>query len=74
MNPDSKVEYEEDVPKYEDNIINDDNMKTIFNVLQGAYDDGYTEVTIVVGADRLGEFKTLLISIMANFTTLKILM
>ena len=46
-------------PKYEDNIVNDDNMKTIFNVLQGAYDDGYTEVTIVVGSDRLGEFKNL---------------
>ena len=60
LNPDSKVEYMKKMfPKYEDNIINDDNMKTIFNVLQGAYDDGYTEVTIVVGADRLGEFKNL---------------
>ena len=60
LNPDSKVEYMKKMfPKYEDNIINDDNMKTIFNVLQGAYDDGYTEVTIVVGADRLGEFQGL---------------
>ena len=60
LNPDSKVEYMKKMfPKYEDNIINDDNMKTIFNVLQGAYDDGYTEVTIVVGSDRLGEFKNL---------------
>ena len=60
LNPDTKVKYMKKMfPKYEDNIINDENMKTIFNVLQGAYDDGYTEVTIVVGADRLGEFKNL---------------
>lgn len=60
LNPDSKVQYMKKMfPKYEDNIVNDDNMKTIFNVLQGAYDDGYTEVTIVVGSDRLGEFKNL---------------
>lgn len=60
LNPDSKVDYMKKMfPKYEDNIINDDNMKTIFNVLQAAYDDGYGEVTIVVGADRLGEFKNL---------------
>jgi len=60
LNPDTKIKYMKKMfPRYEENIINDDNMKTIFNVLQGAYDDGYTEVTIVVGADRLGEFKNL---------------
>ena len=60
MNPDTKVKYMKKMfPKYEDNIVNDDKMRTIFDVLQSAYDDGYTEVTIVVGADRLGAVKNL---------------
>jgi len=46
-------------PKYEESIIDDDNMKSIFDVLKGADEDGFTDVTIVVGADRLGEFKNL---------------
>ena len=34
-------------------------MKTIFDVLMTAQEEGYKEVTIVVGSDRLGEFKSL---------------
>jgi hypothetical protein len=46
-------------PKFEDNIINDEKMITIFDVLQAAENDGYSEVTIVVGMDRLSEFRSL---------------
>jgi len=34
-------------------------MVTIFDVLQALENDGYTEVKIVVGSDRLGEFRSL---------------
>jgi len=60
LDPGTKVEYMKKMfPKYKDNIINDDKMKSIFDVLQSADEDGFTEVTIVVGADRLSEFKNL---------------
>jgi len=60
LDPGTKVEYMKKMfPKYEDNIIDDDNMKTIFDVLKTADEDGFSEVTIVVGADRLAEFKNL---------------
>ena len=60
LDPSTKVEYMKKMfPKYKDNIINDDKMKSIFDVLQAADEDGYNEVTIVVGADRLSEFKNL---------------
>ena len=44
---------------YEDEIVNEKDMKTIFDVLLTAEEEGYKEVTIVVGSDRLGEFKNL---------------
>jgi len=60
LDPGTKVGYMKKMfPKYEDNIIDDDNMKTIFDVLKTADEDGFGEVTIVVGADRLSEFKNL---------------
>jgi len=60
LDPSTKIEYMKKMfPKYEENIIDDDNMKSIFDVLKGADEDGFTDVTIVVGADRLGEFKNL---------------
>jgi hypothetical protein len=60
LDPGTKVEYMKKMfPKYVDNIINDDKMKTIFDVLSSADEDGFNEVTIVVGADRLAEFKNL---------------
>lgn len=42
------------------NIILDRTVKNIFNVASQAYDDGFTKFTLVVGSDRVGEFKTLL--------------
>jgi len=60
LDPGTKIGYMKKMfPKYADNIIDDDNMKTIFDVLKNADEDGFGEVTIVVGADRLGEFKNL---------------
>jgi len=46
-------------PDYEENIINDSDTKTIFDALTSAYGDQYSNVTIVVGQDRLSEFQGL---------------
>ena len=46
-------------PDYEENIINDGEMKSIFNVLIAADEEGYDNVNIVVGADRQAEFENL---------------
>ena len=60
LDPDTKIKYMKKMyPKYEDNIINNENMKTLFDVLAGLEEDGYTDVTLVVGSSRLGEFKNL---------------
>ena len=60
LDPSTKVKYMKQMfPKYEESIIDDDKMKTIFDVLVAADEDGFNDVTIVVGADRLGEFKNL---------------
>lgn len=60
LDPSTKIEYMKKMfSKYEENIIDNDNMKSIFDVLKQADEEGFTDVTIVVGADRLGEFKNL---------------
>jgi hypothetical protein len=60
LDPDSKVSYMKKMfPEFEENIINDEDMKTIFNVLVNANEDGYTNVNIVVGSDRQAEFENL---------------
>tara|TARA_R100000742_G_C4279424_1_gene103978 strand:- start:1637 stop:3022 length:1386 start_codon:yes stop_codon:yes gene_type:complete len=46
-------------PDHAPNIINDPKMRSIFNVLQKAYDDGYSSVKIVAGDKRIQEFDTL---------------
>ena len=46
-------------PEYSDNIVNDDEMKTIFNVLTTADEEGYRNVNIIVGSDRQAEFENL---------------
>jgi len=47
-------------PKYARNIILDEKIKTVFNIAVKLYDQGYTDVTMIVGSDRIKEFKTLL--------------
>ena len=46
-------------PEHASNIVSDKSMKTIFDVLQDAYERGYSKINIVVGEDRLSEFKNL---------------
>ena len=46
-------------PDYEEQIINDPEMVSIFNVLVTAAEDGYRNINIVVGADRQAEFENL---------------
>ena len=46
-------------PQHSENIKNDNNTRTIFDVLNGANNDGYANVRIVGGADRVKEFTKL---------------
>jgi hypothetical protein len=46
-------------PKHADNIINDDSVKTIFDALKIADKEGYSNIKIVVGSDRVAEFDNL---------------
>jgi hypothetical protein len=47
-------------PKFGRNIIDDKKAKTALHIASSLYDQGYTQVTMVVGSDRISEFKTLL--------------
>ena len=46
-------------PDHAENIVNDPNARTIFDVLKQAHQDGYSSVKIVVGGDRVKEFEKL---------------
>lgn len=60
LNPSLKVAYMQSMfPEYADYIIDSDNSKTIFDILASLYGDGYTDVVITTGQDRLGEFQSL---------------
>ena len=60
LDPDMKISYMKKIfPDYEEEIINDSEMKTIFDVLTTAFEDGYKNVNIIVGADRQAEFENL---------------
>ena len=60
IDPDMKISYMRKMfPDYKDNIINDPQMRSIFDVLVAASEEGYKSVNIVVGSDRLGEFENL---------------
>ena len=60
LDPDMKISFMKKLfPDYEENIINDGEMKSIFNVLIAADEEGYNNVNIVVGADRQAEFENL---------------
>jgi len=60
LNPPQKIKYMRKMfPEFKDNIINDDEMRTIFDVLVRANEDGYTKVNLVVGANRSSEFDRL---------------
>ena len=46
-------------PQHSERIINDGANRTIFDVLKKAHNDGYTNVRIVAGQDRVKEFDKL---------------
>ena len=46
--------------EHSDAIVNDGDMSNIFNVLSTLNQEGYSGVTMVVGSDRVSEFKGLL--------------
>tara|TARA_B100001287_G_scaffold184198_1_gene155411 strand:- start:678 stop:1910 length:1233 start_codon:yes stop_codon:yes gene_type:complete len=60
LDADMKVSYMKKMfPDYSENIVNDDEMKSIFNVLTTADEQGYRNVNIIVGSDRQSEFENL---------------
>jgi len=60
LDPGTKIKFMKKMfADYEEEIVNEKDMRTIFDVLVTAQEEGYKEVTIVVGSDRLGEFKNL---------------
>jgi hypothetical protein len=60
LDPDTKIAYmQKFYPTHAANIVNDPNTRTIFDVLKMAHNDGYTNVRIIGGADRVKEFEKL---------------
>ena len=61
LEPEIKVKFMNEMyPSHSDAIVNDSGMSNIFNVMVALQDEGYTGVTLVVGSDRVSEFKSLL--------------
>jgi phosphopantetheine adenylyltransferase len=60
LDPDTKVTIMRQMfPQHSERIANDVSTRTIFDVLKKAHNDGYTNVRIVGGADRVKEFEKL---------------
>ena len=60
LDADTKVAFMRGMfPQHSSRIQNDVNTRTIFDVLKKAHNDGYTNVRIVGGADRVKEFDKL---------------
>ena len=60
LDPNTKVDMMKSMfPQHANNIMNDTKTRTIFDVLNGANNDGYANVRIVGGADRVKEFNKL---------------
>ena len=60
LDPDMKASYMRKMfPDFEEEIINDPEMKSIFDVLTTANEDGFENVNIIVGSDRQSEFESL---------------
>ena len=61
LEPELKVQFMSEMyPSHSEAIVNDSGMSNIFNVMVALQDEGYTGVTLVVGSDRVSEFKSLL--------------
>ena len=60
LDPDMKISFMKKMfPDFSEVIINDNEMKSIFNVLVAADEAGYKNVNIIVGSDRQAEFENL---------------
>ena len=60
LSPGSKIEFMKKMfPDYEENIVDNPKMKSIFDVMKSIYNAGYHSINIVVGADRQAEFENL---------------
>ena len=60
LDPDTKVSVMRQMfPQHSEKIVNDPANRTIFDVLKKAHMDGYTNVRIVGGGDRVVEFEKL---------------
>ena len=60
LDPDTKVSMMRQLfPQHAARIQNDANTRTIFDVLKKAHNDGYTNVRIIGGEDRVNEFTKL---------------
>lgn len=60
LNPTLKIQYMQMMyPDFADYILDSEDMKTIFDILTALYNDGYSDVKILVGAERVGEFQSL---------------
>ena len=60
LDPDMKISFMKKMfPDFSEVIINDDEMRSIFDVLVAADEAGYKNVNIIVGSDRQAEFENL---------------
>jgi hypothetical protein len=60
LDPDTKISIMRKLfPDHSERIVNDPNFISIFDVLKKAHNDGYTNVRIVSGPDRVKEFEKL---------------
>ena len=60
LDPNTKTELMKKMfPDQADSIVNDESVKTIFDALKLADGEGYSNVKIVVGSDRVAEFDNL---------------
>ena len=56
-----KVEFMKEMfPDYDRHIIKDNNIKTIFDILTKAHEEGYTQFRLVAGSDRVPSFSDLI--------------
>ena len=60
LNPTLKIKYMKAMyPEYADYIIDNSDTTTLFDVLTSLSNDGFTDVKVIVGSDRVGEFQSL---------------
>ena len=60
LDPKDKINYMRQMfPKHANAIVDDENTRSIFDVLKGAHAKGYKTVNVVVGSDRVKEFENL---------------